>query len=368
MRGASLLFGGQLQQQEIRRMAMMISQTQLSSKRLQKQLFIFVPPFDRIDREGHCGWQRPSVIILCGKDRKVTVFCRILRKAMEDRRFILTFLESCGKIVALDFEIETEDVSMMRILAIGDVVGSAAVEYLNRSLWDLRKKEKIDFVVANGENATDCRGVLPRDADVLLATGVDLITLGNHTYGMREIYPYLDDAARVIRPANYPPTAPGCGYTIVRADGARILCINISGRVFMDPLASPFDTVDRILEREKGSYDFALMDIHAEATSEKLALAHYFDGRIAVMFGTHTHVQTADEQILPHGSGYITDLGMCGPENGILGTERETVIERFRTMMPARFHVADGKIVAHGAIFDVDPDAGRVKSVKRIVF
>ena len=256
----------------------------------------------------------------------------------------------------------------MRILAIGDVVGTAAVEYLSRSLWELRKKEKIDFVVANGENATDCRGVMPRDADALLDAGVDLITLGNHTYGMRDIYSYLDDTDRVIRPANYPPMAPGCGYAIVRVDGFRVLCINISGRVFMEPLASPFDTVDRILEREQGGYDFALMDIHAEATSEKLALAHYFDGRVAVMFGTHTHVQTADEQILPRGSGYITDLGMCGPENGILGTEKETVIERFRTMMPARFHVADGKTVAHGAIFDVDESNGRVRSVKRVVF
>ena len=257
---------------------------------------------------------------------------------------------------------------MMRILAIGDVVGSAAVEYLNRRLWDLRKRERIDFVVANGENATDCRGVLPRDADALLDAGVDLITLGNHTYGMRDIYAYLDNATNVIRPANYPPAAPGCGYSVMRVDGERILCINISGRVFMEPLASPFDTVDRILEREKGSYDFALMDIHAEATSEKLALAHYFDGRVAVMFGTHTHVQTADEQILPHGSGYITDLGMCGPENGILGTDKETVIEKFRTMMPARFCVADGETVAHGAIFEVDESSGRVRGVKRIVF
>ena len=257
---------------------------------------------------------------------------------------------------------------MMHILAIGDVVGTAAVEHLRRHLWELRKRERIDLVVANGENATDCRGVLPRDADALLATGVDVITLGNHTYGMRDIYGYLEDAARVIRPANYPPTAPGSGYTVVDVDGWRVLCISVSGRVFMDPLASPFDTVDRILEREHGRYDFALMDIHAEATSEKLALGHYFDGRIAVMFGTHTHVQTADEQILPCGSGYITDLGMCGPQNGILGTDKEIVIERFRTMMPARFRVADGETVAHGAIFEVEPDAGRVRSVKRIVF
>lgn len=256
----------------------------------------------------------------------------------------------------------------MNILALGDVVGAEAVAYLSEHLWELRRRHAIDFVIANGENATDTRGVLPRDADALLDAGVDVITLGNHTYGMREIYPYLDRETRVIRPANYPPEAPGNGYTLLKIDGYRILCINVMGRAFMDPLASPFETVDRILDRERGAYDFAVMDIHAEATSEKLALARDFDGKIAIMFGTHTHVQTADEQILPHGSGYITDLGMCGPQNGIIGTNAEDVISRFRTMMPTRFHLADGEISAHGAIFSLDPSVGKVLSVKRIVF
>lgn len=256
----------------------------------------------------------------------------------------------------------------MKILALGDVVGRAAVEYLEGRLWELRRREAIDFVIANGENATDVRGVLPRDAEALLDAGADVVTLGNHTYGMREIYDYLDRESRVIRPANYPPEAPGNGYTVAKIGGWRILCINVCGRAFMEPLASPFETVDRILAREHGAYDFAVMDIHAEATSEKLALAHDFDGRIAVMFGTHTHVQTADEQILPHGSGYLTDLGMCGPKNGILGTDRSAVISRFRTMMPTRFHLAEGAISAHGAIFTLDESTGRVRDVRRIVF
>lgn len=263
--------------------------------------------------------------------------------------------------------IEIEDFSM-KILALGDVVGTAAVQYLGERLWELRRRERIDFVIANGENATDVRGVLPRDAEALLNAGVDVITLGNHTYGMREIYAYLDRESRIVRPANYPAAAPGNGYTVVRIDGWRILCINISGRAFMDPLTSPFETVDRILERERGAYDFAVMDIHAEATSEKLALGYEFDGRIAVMFGTHTHVQTADEQILPNGSGYITDLGMCGPQNGILGTDRTAVIHRFRTMMPTRFTLADGPIRAHGAIFTLDESTARVSAVQRIAF
>jgi len=254
----------------------------------------------------------------------------------------------------------------MRILALGDVVGTQTVDFLRERLWSFRTRERIDFVVANGENVTDIKGISARDAEALLDVGIDLITLGNHTYGMRDIYAYLENSARVIRPANYPPDAPGCGYTVCNVDGWRLLCINIGGRVFLDPLASPFDTVDRILERERGSYDLALMDIHAEATSEKLAIAHYFDGRVQVMFGTHTHVPTADEQILPRGSGYITDLGMCGPTNGILGTDKGCVIERFCTMMPVKFEVANGAVRANGAIFELDGD--RVKSVKRITF
>ena len=256
----------------------------------------------------------------------------------------------------------------MRILALGDIVGAAAVNYLGQTLWEVRRRERIDLVVANGENATDVRGVCAGDAAALLDTGVDVVTLGNHTFGKRDIYAYLENESRVIRPANYPPEAPGNGYTIVRADGWKVLCISILGRVYMDPHASPFDTVDRILAREAGNYDFAVMDIHAEATSEKLALAHWFDGRVRVMFGTHTHVQTADEQILPKGSGYITDLGMCGPIHGILGTECQAVIDRFRFMMPTRFQVAGGEIAAMGVIVEVDAFATKMMGIKRIRF
>ena len=257
----------------------------------------------------------------------------------------------------------------MRILALGDIVGHVAIDYLADKLWAFRSKEKIDFCVANGENATEIRGISAADAEALLGTGVDLITLGNHAFGMKDIYSYLDANEHcIIRPANYPTDAPGVGYTICDVNGWRVLCINVSGRVYLDPLASPFDTVDRILEREDGRYDLALLDIHAEATSEKLAIGRYFDGRIQVMFGTHTHVPTADEQILPRGSGYITDLGMCGPVDGILGTDADAVIHRFRTMMPTRFSVASGDVKAQGVIFDVDESAGKVRSVTRVSF
>jgi len=256
----------------------------------------------------------------------------------------------------------------MRILTLGDVVGSAGIEHLDRHLWQFRSRERIDAVIANGENATEIRGLSAEDAKMLLGTGIDLLTLGNHAFGRRDLYSFLDSESCIIRPANYPPAAPGNGYTVLRIGGVRLLCINVCGRVYMDPLASPFETVDKILEREKGAYDLALLDIHAEATSEKLALARYFDGRINVIFGTHTHVPTADLQLLPNGSGYVTDLGMCGPVNGILGTATDAVLERFMTLMPTRFSVADGKTTAQGVIFDLDDSSLRVTSLKRVEF
>ena len=256
----------------------------------------------------------------------------------------------------------------MKILAIGDVVGTKSIEYLEEKLRKVRQSLGADAVILNGENATDIHGISTPDAKRLREAGADLITLGNHTYGRRDICETLSNEEWIIRPANYPPMAPGAGYAVMRIDGWRILVINIMGTALMDALACPFATVDRILQREEGNYDFAVLDIHAEATSEKIALARYFDGRIAVMFGTHTHVQTADEQILPHGSGYITDLGMTGPVNGVIGSDAEGVIEKFRTRMPTRFKVADGDVTAHGALFEVDSETGRTLSVKRIKF
>ena len=258
----------------------------------------------------------------------------------------------------------------MKILALGDVVGTKSIDYLAKNLWKIRDRFGVDMVVANGENASEIHGISSADANALLDTGIDLITLGNHAFGKKDIYPMLSDSEKIIRPANFPPLAVGGGYTTLNVDGYKLLCINILGTALMEPLACPFATVDRILEREAGEYDIALMDIHAEATSEKLALARYFDGRIHIMFGTHTHVQTADEQVLPKGSGYITDLGMTGPTNGIIGTDAEAVIEKFRTKMPSRFRVADGNIEARGALFTLDTSSPspKVTAVERIKF
>ncbi len=256
----------------------------------------------------------------------------------------------------------------MKILAIGDVVGKNALEYLGKTLWKKREELGVDFTVVNGENASDIYGISKADAELLLSSGADLITLGNHAFSRRDIFDMLSDSECIIRPANYPPLAPGGGYTILNVCGWRILGINIMGTALMESLACPFATVDRILEREKGNYDFAVMDIHAESTSEKIALGRYFDGRISVMFGTHTHVSTADEQILPLGSGYITDIGMTGPKNSIIGSDTKTVLDRMRTKISCRLTVGDGDTEASGALFDLDTDTKKVRSVCRVRF
>ena len=243
----------------------------------------------------------------------------------------------------------------MKILTIGDVVGRRSIDYLSQSLRRMKASLGADFVVCNGENASEIHGLCARDAEALLDCGADLITLGNHAFGSRDIYSFLDDrSSEIIRPANYPAACPGVGYAIREASGLRLLCMNLSGTAFLDPLDNPFTVVDRILERERGAYDIALLDFHAEATSEKLAMGYHLDGRVQVVFGTHTHVPTADSRILPKGTGYVTDLGMTGPTNGILGTAADAVLYKMRTHMPARFTVADGPIEAQGVLFTLE--------------
>lgn len=257
----------------------------------------------------------------------------------------------------------------MKILALGDVVGERALAYLSHHLPEQRRALGADLVIVNGENACEIKGISPAAAEKLIAAGADIITSGNHVFDRRDVYDYLDNSRTLLRPLNYPAECPGEGSrVVVSADGWQVLVMNVSGCAFMDALANPIASVERALDAHRGKYDVAVLDIHAEATSEKLAMAYCFDGRIAAMFGTHTHVQTADEQVLPKGSGYITDLGMTGPVHSVLGVVPETVIYKNRTHMPCRFTVADGELRAHGVLFDVDAAAGRCKSVKRVVF
>lgn len=257
--------------------------------------------------------------------------------------------------------------SQIRILTIGDVVGPAALEKLSTALFPLKNEYRADFVVVNGENAAPGNGIDVPSAKALLFSGADVITTGNHVWQKKDIRDFLCDSEQIIRPANYPPSCPGAGYTVHECLGWRILVINVMGTVYMESLESPFTAVDRILEREHGRYDLAVLDVHAEATSEKIALGNYFDGRIGIIFGTHTHVPTADLRILPGGSGYITDLGMVGPEQSVLGVKTEIIIEKFMTKMPVRFEIADGPLVLCGACFTYDTDKNCVTEVQQVV-
>ena len=256
----------------------------------------------------------------------------------------------------------------MKILAIGDVVGPASINYLARRLGVYRTANGVDLVVVNGENAATGNGLTRADADALLDAGADVITTGNHVWKWREIRDYLDESPFVVRPANYPAACPGSGCTLIDAVGKRILVMNVSGVVYLDALADPFDAVEKMLADNAGKYDAAVLDVHAEATSEKAAIARYFDGRIDCVWGTHTHVQTSDARILPRGTGFITDLGMTGPVESILGVTSEIIITKFRTHMPVKFSVPDGEIRAYGALFTLDRDLKRAVEVKAVSF
>jgi len=258
---------------------------------------------------------------------------------------------------------------MLKILAIGDLTEPRSALFLREKLSSFKRKNGIDFVIANGENAGFIMGPTPETAALVFDAGVDCLTGGNHTMQNKLLFRTLENDTRLLRPANYPAAAPGFGYRIFSVNGYRVLVMNLLGRVHIEPvLDSPFTAAEAILRRESGKYDLAVLDIHAEATGEKLAVAHNYDGKINVIFGTHTHVATADEQILPCGSGYITDIGMTGPINSIIGSNVELVIERMRTKITSRFTVADGEVKAHGALFEFDTDAKNVTNVKRIVF
>lgn len=259
---------------------------------------------------------------------------------------------------------------MLKVLALGDVCGAPGVEYLlnGRRLARFRNHVCADFVVVNGENSAEGNGILPASADALFDAGADVITGGNHTWQRREIYTYFEDHPNLIRPANYPDLCPGEGYVICDVKGVRVLCVNLVGVVFMDPVASPFDTADKILWELSGKYDIALFDIHAEATSEKQALGWYLCDRAAAVWGTHTHVATADFRVLEGRCGYISDLGMCGSQNGILGVDRNIVIRRFRERLPIRNASAQGDECACGALFTFDTNSFRCVSCEGVTF
>jgi len=254
----------------------------------------------------------------------------------------------------------------MRVLAIGDVVGSCGCQRLKTALPELKKWSKADLTIVNGENSADSNGISRSSASLIFSCGADIITTGNHVYRQREIYDELDREAGIIRPANYHPDAPGTGSYLFEKGRFRALVVNLSGQLFMEAYESPFACIDRLLA--KNNVRIVIVDIHAEATSEKTALACHLDGRVSLVFGTHTHVQTADEKILPGGTGYITDLGMCGVQGEALGVKAESVIKRLTAKMPVKFELADGKITINGCIFGINAQKKRTELVKRLIF
>lgn len=254
----------------------------------------------------------------------------------------------------------------MKILIIGDVVGNCGTDFLRRNLSDLAKSLSVDMIIANGENAAKNNGLDAQTAEELFASGVDVITSGNHIWHKFEMQNVIDDYQNILRPANYPGECPGNGYVVFNAGGVRVLVISVLGTVYLDSLACPFETIERILKREDGSYDVSIVDIHAEATSEKAAIARYFDGRLTATVGTHTHVQTADERILPCGTAFITDLGMTGAYESILGVESERVIKKFLTKMPTRFEQAEGECQFNAVVVTIDNTSFKATSIERI--
>jgi metallophosphoesterase (TIGR00282 family) len=252
------------------------------------------------------------------------------------------------------------------ILFCGDLVGSCGRRTLLGLLPGLRERYAPTFVVVNGENVAGGVGITPKIADELFAAGVDAITLGNHAYRHREVYEYLDTEPRIVRPANYPKGSPGRGHTVVEANGVRLGVINLSGQVFLEAVRSPFAEADALLAELRGAADAVLVDMHAEATSEKVALGWYLDGRVLACVGTHTHVPTADARVLPGGTAYITDVGMTGPRGGVIGVKKELAIERFLTLTQVRFETANEDPWLNAVLVEGDSD-GRARSIRQLL-
>ena len=254
----------------------------------------------------------------------------------------------------------------MRLLFVGDVVGSPGRRALRELLPVLRDQHQPDFVVVNGENAAGGLGITPKIVRELLDDlAVDAITLGNHAYHHREVYELLDTEDRIVRPANYPKGNPGRGFTVVERDGQRLCVVNLSGIVFVQAARTPFAEVDAILAEVRGRADHVLLDFHAEATSEKIAMGWHVDGRVTACLGTHTHVPTADARVLPGGTAYVTDVGMTGARGGVIGVRRDQALERFRTMMPVKFDTAEDDPWLNGMLVeaDIDGHATRVEQI-----
>jgi hypothetical protein len=255
----------------------------------------------------------------------------------------------------------------MRILCIGDVVGKPGRKVVRELLPGLVDRLGLDLVIANAENAAGGVGLTSETARELLASPVDLLTSGNHIWKYREINAFLEKEPQLIRPLNYPDGAPGRGVALIERTGhPTVGVVNLVGRIFMDPVPCPFDAAEQAVAELSSRAPVILVEIHAEATSEKRALGHLLDGRVSAVYGTHTHVATADEEILAGGTGYISDIGMTGPHDSVIGMKKQEMIQRMRTLRPVSFEVARGDLRLCGVVFDIDPGSGKTRSVERV--
>lgn len=255
----------------------------------------------------------------------------------------------------------------MRVLFIGDIVGKIGRMSIKSLLPLILNKYKVDLVLANGENAAGGFGITEKVATELFSFGIQVITSGNHIWDKKESIPYIGREDRIIRPANYPPGAPGIGSTIIKIRGKKIGIINLSGRVFMSNIDCPFRVGIVEIERISKETNIILIDFHAEATSEKIAFAYYVDGKVSAVIGTHTHVQTADEKILPGGTAYITDVGMTGPSDSVIGIDKEQIIERFLLQMPKKFETAKGNGIFSAVVIEIAEDSGKATAIQRLM-
>ncbi len=248
----------------------------------------------------------------------------------------------------------------------GDIVGAAGRKALKSTLPYLKQKFQPHIIIVNGENAAGGRGITKKIAEEFYEQGVHGITMGNHTWDNKEIFDFIDDEPKLIRPANFPLDTPGRGYTIIKTASKELALINLQGRTFLPPLDCPFEKADSLIDHIRKKHKCIFVDFHAEATSEKIAMGWYLDGKASVVVGTHTHVQTHDERVLPQGTAYITDVGMTGSSEGVLGMERSAVIKKFKTQLPVRFVADEGKWQAHGVIVDIEEKTGRAESINLV--
>lgn len=256
----------------------------------------------------------------------------------------------------------------MKILAVGDIVGESGVQKLKTILPKIKEEENIDFVITNGENSAGGMGITEKNFNEMLSSGTNVVTMGNHTWGKKDIFKFINHS-QIIRPANYPKGIPGKGYGIYECKDKKIAVINLMGRVDINILTeNPFIISKEIIEKIEKEVDMIFIDFHAEATAEKIALGYYLDGKVTGIFGTHTHVQTADETILPKGTGYISDIGMTGPKYSVIGMEISASIKRLETTLPEKYKLAEGECKFNGVIFEVDDKNNKVISIKRVSY